>query len=51
MSIGHCPDQAPHLPDMRKADPTQAEKQDAKRRIEGSQAPGEGADMATQVIQ
>jgi phosphatidylserine decarboxylase len=39
MSIGHSPSRAPHVPDMRKENPTNAEKQDAKRRIEGSLAP------------
>jgi len=39
MSIGHSPDRAPHVPDMRKENPTHQEKQDAKRRIEGSLAP------------
>ena len=42
MSIGHSPNIAPHTPDMRKDNPTHEEKQDAKRRIEGSLAP-EGA--------
>ena len=38
MSIGHSPSQLQHMPDMRK-DPNQvseAEKKDAKRRIQGS---------------
>ncbi|TKA70847.1 hypothetical protein B0A49_07041 [Cryomyces minteri] len=39
MSIGHSPDCPPHAPDMRKNNPTSEEKQDAKRRIEGSFAP------------
>ncbi|KAL5119979.1 phosphatidylserine decarboxylase [Pleosporales sp. CAS-2024a] len=39
MSIGHSPNRAAHLPDMRKDNPTHEEKQDAKRRIEGSLAP------------
>jgi len=39
MSIGHSPDVAPHIPDMRKENPSMAEKQEAKRRIEGSFAP------------
>ncbi|THW09129.1 hypothetical protein D6C93_03119 [Aureobasidium pullulans] len=39
MSIGHSPNEAPHMPDMRKENPSMAEKQDAKRRIEGSFAP------------
>lgn len=52
MSIGHTPDQPPHTPDMRKDSSavTHEEKQDAKRRIEGSLAPetkpGIGAQMA-----
>jgi phosphatidylserine decarboxylase len=39
MSIGHSPNRPPHVPDMQKANPTMEEKQDAKRRIEGSLAP------------
>ncbi|KAF2466049.1 uncharacterized protein BDR25DRAFT_306271 [Lindgomyces ingoldianus] len=39
MSIGHSPSMAAHAPDMRKENPTMEEKQDAKRRIEGSLAP------------
>jgi phosphatidylserine decarboxylase len=39
MSIGHSPEIGPHTPDMRKDNPTLEEKQDAKRRIEGSLAP------------
>lgn len=39
MSIGHSPNRAAHAPDMRKDNPTMEEKQDAKRRIEGSLAP------------
>ncbi|KAF2762800.1 hypothetical protein EJ05DRAFT_491095 [Pseudovirgaria hyperparasitica] len=39
MSVGHSPERAPHTPDMRKANPTNEEKQEAKRRIEGSLAP------------
>ena len=44
MSIGHSPDHAPHTPDMRKddADVTQAEREEAQRRIEGSLAPDPG---------
>lgn len=42
MSIGHSPNRAAHTPDMRTENPTLAQKQDAKRRIEGSLAP-EGA--------
>ncbi|CZR53371.1 related to phosphatidylserine decarboxylase [Phialocephala subalpina] len=42
MSIGHHPSQGQHTPDMRKKDEdiTEKEKADAKRRIEGSLAPG-----------
>ncbi|KAF2276368.1 uncharacterized protein EI97DRAFT_433209 [Westerdykella ornata] len=39
MSIGHSPERSPHVSDMRKDNPTLEEKQDAKRRIEGSLAP------------
>ncbi|KAH7083956.1 phosphatidylserine decarboxylase-domain-containing protein [Paraphoma chrysanthemicola] len=39
MSIGHSPNRGAHLPDMRKDNPSIAEKQEAKRRIEGSLAP------------
>lgn len=39
MSIGHSPNRPPHVPDMQKPNPTMEEKQDAKRRIEGSLAP------------
>ena len=41
MSVGHHPQQAQHTPDMRKKDEnvTQEERQDAKRRIEGSLPP------------
>ena len=39
MSIGHSPGRAAYSPDMRKENPTMEEKQDAKRRIEGSMAP------------
>lgn len=42
MSIGHSPNQEPHAPDMPKANPTAAEKQEARRRIEGSIAPSAG---------
>jgi phosphatidylserine decarboxylase len=44
MSIGHSPNQEPHRPDMQKDNPTAAEKQEAKRRIEGSLAPSKGVD-------
>ncbi|OCL09710.1 hypothetical protein AOQ84DRAFT_316536 [Glonium stellatum] len=39
MSIGHSPGRVAYAPDMRKENPTMEEKQDAKRRIEGSLAP------------
>jgi phosphatidylserine decarboxylase len=39
MSIGHSPEIGPHTDDMRKSNPTLEEKQEAKRRIEGSLAP------------
>lgn len=39
MSIGRSPNRPAHVPDMRKSNPTLEEKQDAKRRIEGSLAP------------
>lgn len=40
MSIGHSPDVEPHRPDMKKdeANITNEERQEAKRRIEGSLA-------------
>lgn len=41
-SIGHHPSAAPHTADMRKENPTLEEKQEAKRRIEGSLAPQRG---------
>ena len=41
MSVGHSPEQSQHLPDMQKRPEniTQAERNEAKRRIEGSLAP------------
>ena len=41
MSIGHHPEQSQHTPDMRKKEEnvTHEERQEAKRRIEGSLAP------------
>ncbi|OJD30607.1 phosphatidylserine decarboxylase [Diplodia corticola] len=39
MSVGHSIGHAPHTPDMRKDNPSMQERQDAKRRIEGSFAP------------
>ncbi|KAK5124722.1 hypothetical protein LTR85_001435 [Meristemomyces frigidus] len=44
MSIGHSPDQGPYRPDMKKDNPTEGEKQEAKRKIEGSLAPSRGMD-------
>ncbi|KAK3722488.1 phosphatidylserine decarboxylase [Vermiconidia calcicola] len=44
MSIGHTPNHEPYQPDMPKENPTDAEKQEAKRRIEGSLAPSKGVD-------
>ncbi|KAF2453627.1 phosphatidylserine decarboxylase proenzyme [Lineolata rhizophorae] len=46
MSVGHSPDQAPYTPDMRKENPTKEEKQEAKRRIEGSLAPASGKHLS-----
>ncbi|KAL8946276.1 MAG: hypothetical protein Q9222_007306 [Ikaeria aurantiellina] len=48
MSIGHHPQQSQYIPDMRKDEEnvTAAERQEAKRRIEGSLAPNV-ADMAS----
>ncbi|CAI6340956.1 unnamed protein product [Periconia digitata] len=46
MSIGHSPNRAAHEPDMKKSNPTMEEKQDAKRRIEGSLAPKTTGPMA-----
>lgn len=44
MSVGHHPDQLQHAPDMRKKEEniTMEERQEAKRRIEGSLAPESG---------
>ena len=41
MSIGHSPNVEPHKPDMKKdeANITEHERQEARRRIEGSMAP------------
>lgn len=41
MSVGHPPNEAPHAPDMKKdeANVTMEDRQEAKRRIEGSLAP------------
>jgi phosphatidylserine decarboxylase len=49
MSIGHSPGQPQYTPDMRKKeeDVTNAERQEAKRRIEGSLAPEEAANSPT----
>ncbi|KAI7041052.1 hypothetical protein KC335_g16871 [Hortaea werneckii] len=45
-SIGHSPHHAPHLPDMKKQNPTHEEKQEAKRKIEGSLAPSTSVDQS-----
>ena len=47
MSIGHHPDQAAHTPDMKKEHVTTEEKQEAKRRIEGSLAPSTAESPST----
>ncbi|KAF2011547.1 hypothetical protein BU24DRAFT_354631 [Aaosphaeria arxii CBS 175.79] len=39
MSVGHSPNRGAYMPDMRKENPSHEEKQQAKRRIEGSLAP------------
>ncbi|KAI9845164.1 MAG: hypothetical protein M1837_005049 [Sclerophora amabilis] len=44
MSIGHSPEEAAHTPDMKKDHITHEEKQEAKRRIEGSLAPAAPGD-------
>lgn len=46
MSIGHHPEQSQYTPDMRKKEEnvTVEERQEAKRRIEGSLAPISGVD-------
>lgn len=46
MSIGHSPDEPQWTPDMRKNDRdiTEAEKKEAKRRIEGSVVPEDSPD-------
>lgn len=58
MSIGHSPGTEPHRPDMPKKaeDVTKEEKQEAQRRIEGSNNTGmedsdfgSGAQMAAQI--
>lgn len=54
MSLGHRPDAEPHTPDMKKAESevTNQERQEAKRRIEGSLAPDSGSsglDMKAQM--
>ncbi|KAF2725853.1 hypothetical protein K431DRAFT_214885 [Polychaeton citri CBS 116435] len=48
MSIGHSPEHAPHAPDMKKANPSHEEKQEARRKIEGSLAPSTGLSDALQ---
>ncbi|KAI9802687.1 MAG: hypothetical protein M1825_002709 [Sarcosagium campestre] len=42
MSIGHSPGEAAYAPDMQKEHVSLEDRQDAKRRIEGSLAPGAG---------
>lgn len=51
MSIGHHPDQSQFAPDMRKKweNVTLEERQEAKRRIEGSLAPPSSAPEAADV--
>ncbi|KAL1638130.1 phosphatidylserine decarboxylase [Diplodia intermedia] len=52
MSVGHSIGHAPHTPDMRKDNPSMEEKQEAKRRIEGSLAPsGDAGPMPAAEIQ
>ncbi|KJX98627.1 phosphatidylserine decarboxylase like protein [Zymoseptoria brevis] len=43
MSIGRTTGHAPHTADMQKTNPTESEKEQGKRRIEGSLAPSSGA--------
>jgi len=43
MSLGRSPHHSAHVPDMQKANPTEEEKKDAKRRIEGSLSESTGA--------
>jgi phosphatidylserine decarboxylase len=43
MSIGRTTGHAPHTADMQKTNPTESEKEEGKRRIEGSLAPSSGA--------
>lgn len=47
MSIGHHPDSGQHTPDMRKADSeiTSEQREEAKRRIEGSLNSGGGENV------
>ena len=49
MSVGHHPEQLQHAPDMRKKEEnvTMKERQEAKRRIEGSLAPDAGGPADT----
>lgn len=48
MSIGHSPDTEQHTPDMKKDEKniTNEDRQEAKRRIEGSLAPQHGMSQA-----
>ncbi|KAF2432424.1 phosphatidylserine decarboxylase proenzyme [Tothia fuscella] len=48
-SLGHRSDSAPYTADMKKTNPTNEEKQDAKRRIEGSLAPAAESDNVPSV--
>ena len=52
MSVGHSPEQRQHLPDMRKKEEniTNEDRQEAKRRIEGSLAPDAGGSSAPRVV-
>ena len=45
MSIGHAPNVGQHMADSQKKSPTLEDKQEAKRRIEGSLAPSTGKDI------
>lgn len=49
MSIGHSPDHAAYTPDMKKDNPTNEEKQEARRKIEGSLAPSTGIDTSMKI--
>ncbi len=51
MSVGHHPEQAQHAPDMRKKeeDVTNEDRQEAKRKIEGSLAPSSAVPSAANI--